>query len=78
MSRNKVIKSVSFNVTNEDDRRYLERIEALDNFSGYVKRLIEKDLRQRKEIKSDSTPMTAPASHTAIVTKGTPLILKTQ
>ncbi|MEH7086702.1 hypothetical protein V7139_28835 [Neobacillus drentensis] len=77
MSKNKVIKSVSFNVTNEEERRYLERIENV-NFSGYVKRLIEKDMRQRKVIKSESTPVQAPAGHTAIVTKGTPLILKTE
>ena len=47
--RNKVIKSVSFNITNEADKRYLERIQNI-NFSGYVKRLIEKDVRQRKII----------------------------
>ena len=77
MSKNKVIKSVSFNVTNEEDRRYLERIENV-NFSGYVKRLIEKDMRQRKVIKSERTPVQAPVDHTAIMTKGTPLILKTE
>ncbi|MCM3724594.1 hypothetical protein M3226_02615 [Neobacillus cucumis] len=77
MSKNKVIKSVSFNVNNEEDRLYLERIENV-NFSGYVKRLIEKDMRQRKVIKSERTPVQAPAAHTAIVTKGTPLILKTE
>jgi hypothetical protein len=77
VSKNKVIKSVSFNVTNEEDRRYLERIENV-NFSGYVKRLIEKDIRQRKVIKSDKAPVTAPVGHTAIMTKGTPLVLKTE
>lgn len=76
--KNKVIKSVSFNVSNEEDRRCLERIESLDNFSGYVKRLIEKDIRQRRVIKSERTPVQAPADHTAIVTKGTTLILKTE
>jgi hypothetical protein len=75
VSKNKVIKSVSFNVTNEEDQRYLERIENV-NFSGYVKRLIEKDIRQRKVIKSAGESVTAPASHTAIVTKGTTLTLK--
>ena len=77
MSKNKVIKSVSFNVTNEEDRRYLERIQDV-NFSGYVKRLIEKDIRQRKVIKLESAPVQAPASPIAIVTKGTPLILKSE
>jgi hypothetical protein len=56
MSGNKIIKSVSFNVTNEKDREYLERIKNT-NFSGYVKRLIEKDIRQRKVIKTDNTPV---------------------
>ena len=46
---NKVVKSVSFNITNIDDKRYLDRIQNV-NFSGYVKRLIEKDIRQRKVI----------------------------
>ncbi|MBV7509692.1 hypothetical protein KW850_31805 [Bacillus sp. sid0103] len=77
MSKNKVIKSVSFNVTNEEDRRYLERIQDV-NFSGYVKRLIEKDIRQRKVIKSDRATVQAPVGHTAIMTKGTPLVLKTE
>lgn len=77
MSKNKVIKSVSFNVTNEEDRRYLERIKNI-NFSGYVKWLIEKDMRHRKIIKSERTSVKAPAGHSAIVTKGTPLILKTE
>lgn len=72
---NKVIKSVSFNVMNKQDQAYLKRIEGV-NFSGYVKRLIEKDMRQRKIIKSEKTPVQAPAGHTAIMTKGTSLILK--
>ncbi|WP_180247506.1 hypothetical protein [Bacillus sp. AFS031507] len=55
----------------------MERIENV-NFSGYVKRLIEKDMRQRKVIKSERTTVQAPTGHTAIVTKGTPLILKTE
>jgi hypothetical protein len=77
MSKNKVIKSVSFNVMNEQDKAYLDRIEGV-NFSGYVKRLIEKDMRQRKVVKFERTPVQAPAGHTAIVTKGTTLILKTE
>lgn len=59
---NKVVKSVSFNITNEDDKRYLERIQNV-NFSGYVKRLIEKDIRQRKVI-----PKTASSSPLAVIT----------
>ena len=53
---NKIIKSVSFNITNEEDKKYLERIKNV-NFSGYVKMLIEKDIRQRKIIlKARSLP----------------------
>lgn len=53
---NKVRKTVSFNVTNEQDQEYLKRIENV-NFSGYVKRLIEKDIRSRRVIKSNSEPI---------------------
>jgi hypothetical protein len=52
MSRNKVVKSVSFNVMNEKDKAYLEKIQDM-NFSGYVKLLIEKDIRQQKVLKSE-------------------------
>jgi hypothetical protein len=55
MSRNKVVKSVSFNIMNEKDKAYLELIQDM-NFSGYVKILIEKDIRQRKVIKSKNRP----------------------
>jgi post-segregation antitoxin (ccd killing protein) len=41
---NKIRKTVSFNITNEKDRKYLERIKDI-NFSGYVKELIEKDIQ---------------------------------
>ncbi len=43
MSKNKVIKSVSFNKTNEKDERVLKAI-SRRNFSGYVKKLILADL----------------------------------
>jgi hypothetical protein len=71
MSGNKVVKSISFNITNDDDRRYLERIESLGNFSGYVKRLIEKDIKSRKVIKAEQEPAKAPSNQTAILTSGT-------
>lgn len=48
LSKNKVIKSVSFNVTNEHDKECLEFIESI-NFSGYVKELIFADIRKRKQ-----------------------------
>jgi hypothetical protein len=71
MSRNKVVKSISFNITNDDDKRYLERIETQGNFSGYVKRLIEKDIKSRKVIKADHEPAKAPSNQKAILTSGT-------
>jgi hypothetical protein len=49
MSGNKIVKSVSFNIMNEKDKVCLERINDL-NFSGYVKRLIEQDIREQKVV----------------------------
>lgn len=48
MSKNKVVKSVSFNITNEEDQEFLEYIEHV-NFSGYVKDLMRVDLQKRKQ-----------------------------
>jgi hypothetical protein len=53
MSKNKVVKSVSFNVTNEQDQEYLEWIQNVDNFSGYVKSLIEGDLQQEESAQEE-------------------------
>jgi hypothetical protein len=47
MSKNKVIKSVGFNVTNEDDKTILAAV-GEKNFSAYVKELILADLRGNK------------------------------
>jgi hypothetical protein len=47
LSKNKIIKSVSFNITNVKDQEYLKRIDGI-NFSGYVKKLIEKDIKMLK------------------------------
>jgi hypothetical protein len=44
---NKIIKSVSFNVTNSEDEIMLKAIKRR-NFSGYVKKLIMADLNMRK------------------------------
>jgi hypothetical protein len=77
MSRNKVVRSVSFNITNNDDKRYLERIESIGNFSGYVKRLIEKDIRQRKVIKSDNKVPQPILSDGPIIIRTTETTLKT-
>jgi hypothetical protein len=71
---NKIRKTVSFNVTNEEDRKYLERIENV-NFSGYVKRLIEKDIKSRRIIKSE-TEVSRDGSASLIITKGTNLVMK--
>lgn len=75
MSGNKIVKSVSFNVMNEQDKAYLERIKDI-NFSGYVKRLIEKDIRHRKVIKAEIR--TEQDGHTMtglVITRGTSLSL---
>lgn len=48
MSKNKSIKSVSFNITNENDLECLEHTKNA-NFSGYVKSLILADIQIRKE-----------------------------
>jgi hypothetical protein len=55
MSGNKIVKSVSFNITNEQDQAYLQRIQNVP-FSTYVKKLIEKDIRSRRVIKSEQAP----------------------
>lgn len=47
MSKYKVIKSVSFNIKNENDRKCLDRIKEV-NFSGYVKELILADVKRQK------------------------------
>jgi hypothetical protein len=48
LSKNKVIKSVGFNITNEQDRVLLERIKEV-NFSPYVKELILADIQKRNQ-----------------------------
>lgn len=49
MSNNKVIKSVSFNKTSEDDKKMLKHINKKRNFSGYVKKLIMQDVLQKDQ-----------------------------
>lgn len=77
MSRNKVVRSVSFNNTNDDDKRYLERIEAVGNFSGYIKRLIEKDIKSRKVIVAEKklAKQKQPTRGGPIITSGTTMKL---
>ncbi|MEF7566379.1 hypothetical protein V4V35_25660 [Bacillus infantis] len=48
MSKNKIIKSVSFNISSKEEARYLEQIKDI-NFSGYVKELIATDINRRNE-----------------------------
>lgn len=45
---NKIIKSVSFNVTNEDDKKMLKHLKKR-NFSGYVKKLIMREIELKGE-----------------------------
>lgn len=54
VSQNKRIKSISFNVKNEDDRAILKHV-SRRNFSGYVKKLILTDMR-RKEAEKAKNP----------------------
>jgi hypothetical protein len=59
MSNNKIIKSVSFNVTNEDDKKMLKHLKKR-NFSGYVKKLIMKEIELKSvEVASDPEPKTS-------------------
>lgn len=45
---NKRVKSVSFNITNPQDKAFLDRMEAEKiEFSGYVKELIFADMQRR-------------------------------
>jgi hypothetical protein len=69
MSGNKVVKSVSFNVTNKQDREYLELIQNV-NFSGYVKWLIEEDIRQQIIIKEEGATNRRNDTSGTIVTSG--------
>jgi hypothetical protein len=48
MSKNKVIKSVGFNITNEQDQVLLAHIKEV-NFSPYVKELIMVDIQKRNQ-----------------------------
>jgi muramoyltetrapeptide carboxypeptidase LdcA involved in peptidoglycan recycling len=48
MSGNKIIKSVSFNVTNSEDKKMLEHLKRR-NFSGYVKKLIMGEIESKTE-----------------------------
>lgn len=46
MSKNKVIKPVSFNITKEQDNQMLKHVKR-KNFSGYVKKLILADMESK-------------------------------
>ncbi|WP_428909453.1 hypothetical protein [Niallia sp. Krafla_26] len=57
MSKNKKIKSISFNFNNNSDMEILKKIDAPNfNFSGYVKKLILEDIRkeQMRALKSSN------------------------
>src|SRR5690606_5174732 len=57
---NKVIKSVSFNVTNPHEYQMLKAVKRR-NFSGYVKKLIAADLlvKGKQSAKKEATPTPA-------------------
>jgi hypothetical protein len=48
LSKNKVIKSVGFNITNDQDQAILEHLKEV-NFSPYVKELILADIQKRNQ-----------------------------
>jgi hypothetical protein len=47
LSKNKDIRSVSFNKTKENDMKMLEHLEG-KNFSGYVKELIWEEIKKKE------------------------------
>lgn len=42
---NRKLKAVSFNIEDEYEEKLLEHVNSIKNFSGYVKRLINDDMR---------------------------------
>ena len=44
-NKNRKLKAVSFNIEDEYEEKLLEYVESIKNFSGYVKRLINDDMR---------------------------------
>ncbi|WP_106494841.1 hypothetical protein [Lentibacillus sp. Marseille-P4043] len=54
MGGNKIIKSVSFNITNENDKKMLKAIKRR-NFSGYVKKLLLADIDKKEKRQSDES-----------------------
>lgn len=48
MSKNKVVKPISLNITKDEDMKILHFIENM-NFSGYVKGLILEDIERRNQ-----------------------------
>lgn len=60
MSKNKIFKSVSFNITKPDDVTILEYLKRR-NFSGYVKKLIWQDIKKQEEKKAHQEPVKKPS-----------------
>lgn len=52
--KNKIIKSVHFNTKNKDDEYMLKAI-SKRNFSGYIKKLILADLKEKELLKAQSS-----------------------
>lgn len=48
MAENKLVKSVSFNITNATDAKILKAIKRRKNFSGYVKKLLLADIEAKE------------------------------
>lgn len=56
MRKNNIIKSVSFNDTNPDDRKMLKYIKRR-NFSGYMKKLLMADIEAREQETAQKNPL---------------------
>ncbi|MFB3164715.1 hypothetical protein ABLO26_25475 [Neobacillus sp. 179-J 1A1 HS] len=82
MSKNKIRKTLCLNTTTEKDIPLIERIQSVQNFNDYIKRLIEKDIKSRKIVKVESKPNqfshTGNTTSNLVITKGTTLTLKAE
>ncbi len=56
-----IIKSVAFNIDDPDQRAMLEHTKKRPNFSGYIKRLIQRDMEGGEGSVSQAFPKTEKA-----------------
>jgi hypothetical protein len=60
VSRNKIVKPVSFNITKQDDAKMLDHVKRR-NFSGYIKKLIWQDIKSQEEKNAENEPLLKPS-----------------